>query len=268
MQKYENYWEITNEYGYNTKRFVETLRICVEYIDEIKSFNPNYTEASYSSCIYSELQGRLQSSPVLQSTRKGFKGNPKNGASVRKSINQLVKSGFIAPFLTGYHSLAKEYLQTNVNKKRNFLFSRVVYESSNFSYAITDKPSIKVRHINFLVNTLIENPEGKLSRDEIVALMLIDLRTYDRNFYPIDELRAFMILNQEDILGFKGRKYNQINYLWGLLSKLDEIYQKGEYICLKEDKKRVFGDIDDQNYTRKRDAYLHRLYKKTAARRK
>lgn len=261
MQIYETYWEITNEYGYNTERFVETLKICVEYIDEIKLVNPNYTETDYSSVIYNELQIRLQSSPILQSTRKGFEGKPKNEASIRKSINQLVKSGFINPFLTGYHSLAKEYLQTKVNKKRNFLFSRILYESSNFSYAITDKPDIKVRHINFLINTLIENPEGKLSKNEIIALMLMDLRTYNGNYYPIDELRNFIHFNQNYISEFQERKYNQITYLWGLLSKLDEIYQKDEFICLVEDKKRVFGDLEDTQYLRKRDPYLHRLYK-------
>lgn len=261
QQIYEDYWEITNEYGYNSERFVEALRICVEYIDEIKSVNPSYTEQDYSSEIYHKLQARLQSAPALQSTRKGFEGKPKNEASVRKSINQLVKSGFISPFLTGYHSLTKEYLQTKVSKKRKFLFSRVVYESSNFSYAITDKPNIKVRHINFLVNTLIENPEGKLCKNEIIALMLIDLRKYTGTFYPIDELRAFIFLNQDYISEFADRKYNQINYLWSLLSNLDEIYQKDDAICLEEDKKRIFGDIEDTQSNRKRDPYLHRLYK-------
>lgn len=262
MQIYEDYWEITNEYGYNSERFVETLRICVEYIDEIKKENPNYSERDYSESIYEELQKRLQTSPKLQSSRKSSLGTPKNLTSIRKSINQLVKAGFIQPYLIGYHDLCIDYLKTKVKKKRRILFSKIVYLNSNFSYAITDKPNIKVRHINFLVNTLIEHPEGKLSKNEIIALMLIDLRTYSHHYCAYLELQEFISKNQYYIDDFKRRKYNQIGYLWTLLSKLDDLQQDStkKYICFAEDAERIFGQLDG-GAARKRDPYLHRLYK-------
>ena len=60
-------------------------------------------------------------------------------------------------------------------------------------------------------------------------------------------------------IGFIERKYNQISYLTNFLKKLDDIVFVHDELYFEEDAKRIFGN--DSKEERKRDPYLHRLYK-------
>ena len=79
-QFYEEYWKLTNAFtDYNGSKFLDTLAVCAKYIDE------NSSEL-YSENKYLRLQDEV------------YKVNPINYISIRKSINQLVKMGFVNSF--------------------------------------------------------------------------------------------------------------------------------------------------------------------------
>ena len=72
-QTYEDYWKLTNAFtNYNGKKFLDTLKVCVAFIETHK-------EETYSENKYSRLQKEVQ---VVNSI--GL-------ISIRKAINQLVK---------------------------------------------------------------------------------------------------------------------------------------------------------------------------------
>ena len=235
-QFYEEYWKLTNAFtDFNGRKFIDTLAVCINFIDD-------YEQETYSEEKYSRLQDEIQ------------KVNPINKISIRKSINQLVKMGFINSFLVSYHSQAKEYIDSRTNKKRETLLSKIVYSNSSFNRAVNNESSVK--QINFLIQTLIE--KGKLSKEEIIALMLVDIKSYNEPFISEGELQVYVEKAKE--IGFIERKYNQIGYLYNLLGKLDNLVFVGEELYFKEDAKQIFGE-DLVNTTKKRDSYLHRLYK-------
>ena len=247
MQIYEKYWELTNEFtDYNNVRFCTVLEICLNFID-------NHKNQSYTNDLYNELQTKIQQNPVMISTKTG---QYKNLASVRKSINQLIKMGFIEPFLSGYTPLSREYMQAKTNQKRRILLSKIVYTHSGFTRSVTKHSDI--RQLNFLIKTLVEHPNGKLNKAEIAALMLVDLVNFPRDYLTEAELNHY--LQQGSQSGFIERKYNQISYLWNLLAKLDDLQCVGDDLYFAEDAQRIFGDLSTSS-TRKRDPYLHRLYK-------
>jgi hypothetical protein len=235
-QNYEDYWKLTNAFtNYNGSKFLDTLAVCIKFIDDFNT--EEYTENKYA---------RLQD--------EVYKVNPINLISIRKSINQLVKMGFINSFLVSYHSEAKEYLIAKTNRKRETLLSKIVYSNSSFNRAVNNDSTI--RQINFLVQTLIE--KGKLSKEEIIALMLVDIESYPYRFITNVNLQKYV--NEAFKIGFFERKYNQIGYLYNLLNKLDDLVFVEDDLYFKEDAKRIFGDelkVD----SKKRDSYLHRLYK-------
>ena len=235
-QFYEEYWKLTNAFtDYNGRKFIDTLTVCINFIDD-------FEHETYSEEKYSRLQDEIH------------KVNPINKISIRKSINQLVKMGFINSFLVSYHSQAKEYIDSRTNQKRETLLSKIVYSNSSFNRAVNNESSIK--QINFLIQTLIE--KGKLSKEEIIALMLVDIKSYNEPYISKGELQVFV--DEAKDIGFFERKYNQIGHLYNLLGKLDNLVFVGEELYFKEDAKQIFGE-DLVNTTKKRDSYLHRLYK-------
>lgn len=235
-QNYEEYWKLTNAFtDYNGKKFLDTLAVCVKFIDD-------FTNESYSEEKYNKLQLEVA------------KVNKINLISIRKSINQLVKMGFINSFLVSYHSQAKDYIEAKTNKKRETLLSKIIYSNSSFNRAVNNESSIK--QINFLIQTLIE--KGKLSKEEIIALMLVDIEKYNLPFIKSEELQKYVEKAKE--IGFIERKYNQIGYLYNILGKLDDLVFIKEDLYFKEDANQIFGE-DLKTFTRKRDPYLHRLYK-------
>ena len=236
QQNYEEYWKLTNAFtNYNGSKFLDTLKVCIDFIDA------NITE-EYSEDKYSRLQLEIE------------QVNPINLISIRKSINQLVKMGFINSFLVSYHPQAKDYINARTNKKRETLLSKIVYSNSSFNRAVNNESSIK--QINFLIQTLIE--KGKLSKDEIIALMLVDIEAQKETFLSNDDLKEY-VKEAKDI-GFLKRKYNQVGYLYNILGKLDDLVFVQEDLYFKEDAEQIFGE-DLKAITKKRDPYLHRLYK-------
>lgn len=236
QQNYEEYWKFTNAFtDYNGKKFLETLAVCINFIDK-------YRDEPYSEEKYSRLQTEVE------------KVNPINLISIRKSINQLVKMGFINSFLLSYHQQAKEYIESKTNKKRETLLSKIIYSNSCFNRAVNIDSSIK--QINFLIQTLIE--KGKLSKEEIIALMLVDIEAQNNPFISEIELQKYVTVAKKN--GFIKRKYNQVGYLYNLLGKLDDLVFVNDDLYFKEDAQQIFGE-DLTVITKKRDPYLHRLYK-------
>lgn len=202
-QIYEEYWFITDEFtNYMGKRFLTTLKECLDYIDFCKQNN------HYS---YPDLQNHLLNHPDLISSRTGL---PKNEISVRKSINQLVKFGFINPSSLWYHPLSDDYL-TNPNW---VTFSQIILATSNLRSSVSDYYPLRVNEINFLINTVSNHQNRSISIDELIGLMLVDITQYPQGFIDSNELQDYM--KKAIQTEFKSRKYNQINYLIDLLDKL------------------------------------------------
>lgn len=236
LQNYEDYWKLTNAFtNYNGEKFLKTLNICIDFID-------TYSTEKYSEEKYSRLQNKLENALGI------------NLISVRKAINQLIKMGFINPFLVSYHSSSKEYCKARTNKKRNTLLSKIVYSNSSFNRSVKNDSSI--RQINFLIQTLIE--QGKLSKEEIIALMLVDIESQDDSFLKESELKFYV--KEAKKIGFIDRKYNQVGYLYNILGKLNDLIFVNNELYFREDAEKIFGKelLTD---TKKRDPYLHRLYK-------
>ncbi len=235
-QFYEEYWRLTNAFtDYNGTKFLDTLAVCIKFIDDFKA-------EPYSEDKYSRLQNEV------------YIANPINHISIRKSINQLVKMGFINSFLVSYHPQSPEYIVAKTNRKRETLLSKIVYSNSSFNRAVNNESSI--RQINFLIQTLIEN--GKLSKEEIIALMLVDIAKHTETFISNIDLNKYVI--EAKNIGFIERKYNQIGYLSNLLGKLDDLVFVGDDLYFKEDAEQIFGE-DLVQSSQKRDPYLHRIYK-------
>ncbi|MFH0845846.1 MAG: HNH endonuclease signature motif containing protein [Patescibacteria group bacterium] len=235
-QTYEEYWKITNAFtDYNGDKFLNALRICLDFIDEYK--NEKYSEEKYK---------RLQT--LLIEDRN------MNGASVRKVINQLVKFGFIEPYLVSYTEEARDYLEAKTNRKRRSLLSKIVYSNSGFYKSVSNKSDL--HQISFLVNTMVE--VGELSKEDITALMLVDMENLNKDYLDRKELLTYVAKSQE--IDFVGRKYNQISHLMNLLGKLDDIIFVDNKLYFTEDAKQIFGEKLEKE-TRKRNPYLHLIYK-------
>ena len=236
-QKYESYWKITLEYtDFYDGKFIQTLDECIKFIDE--------NNKKYTPKLYSDLQHRINN--VV---------GPKNLASIRKSINELVKLGFIEPKLNGYHSSAKEYINAPTIRRRKSLLSKIVYSNSGFQKSITkidDK-----QQINFLIKTLEEC--GSLSKQQLKGIILSDIGAYPRGYLTREELEQLTIHAEQ--IQFDKRKYNQVDFLKNLLSKLDNITCVNNVIYFDEDAKKLFGEDRLSTKAKKRDPYLHRLYK-------
>src|SRR5699024_9614059 len=144
--------------------------------------------------------------------------------------------GFINSFLVSYHPQAKEYLEARTNRKRETLLSKIIYSNSSFNRAVNNESSIK--QINFLIQTLIE--KGRLSKEEIIALMIVDIETHNKSYISETELNLYVQEARE--IGFIERKYNQIGYLYNLLKKLDDLVFVNDDLYFKEDAERIFGE--------------------------
>lgn len=218
-QKYEDYWEYTAALTkYDGEKFLGTLGICVQFIDKYKS-------EKYSPKKYTRLQNEIKKFSNI------------NLLSIRKSINQLVKLGFILPFLKSYHPDTVEYIKAKTsNRKRKVLLSKIVYSHSNFNRAV-NKDS-KLNHVSFLINTLVEN--GQLTRSEVTGLMLVDISKYPKAGY-IKGANLKKFEKEAISIDFIRRKYNQVSHICNLLSKLSDIIWKKNILYFTEDAERIFG---------------------------
>jgi hypothetical protein len=235
MQKYENYWSLTLAYtNIHSDKFMNTLRAITYFID-------NNFDREANVEYYNDLQLYVGSINGLQ------------GTSLRKSINQFVKLGFVNS-LKSYNRESIEFLSARTNRKRQTLFSKIVYRYSTFSSSITKY--IEQKEINFLLKTVEE--VGSLTKDNIIGLMNVDIISYSKGYLTFDELNDYT--QQAIKSGFTKRKYNQVAYLFNLLKKLDDIVFMDNKLYFEDDAKVIFGE-DLKQESKKRDGYLHRLYK-------
>lgn len=243
-QNYEEYWKITLEYtDFNDKSFLTTLKMVVDKIDLLNHREIYY----YNPKDYKDLQNKI------------LDKIPKNITSTRKAINQCVKLGFVNPELQSYHKLTKDYLSAKTDRKRQTLFSKIVYSNSKFNRSTTD--GTDGNQINFLIKTLEEI--GVLTKKDIYALMLINIENHPIGYASFEELSYYRKIADE--IGFLSRKYNQYSFLINILGKLEQIVfvrkpKKDFEIYFTEDAKRIFGE-DLELESKKRDPYLHLLYK-------
>jgi len=234
-QNYEEYWSLTNAFtDYNSAKFLQTLKICVEFIEEFK-------DEKYSQEKYERLQSRANFDDI-------------NEISVRKRINQLVKLGFIAPQLISYNLDSLEYIKANTNRRRTSLLSKIVYSSSKLNASV--KQTSALHQINFLLKTLEE--VGKLHINDIIGLMRVDISSVERGYLELSEVET--VRDRAKDINFQDRKYNQIGHFLNLLKKLDDLVIVGELLYFEEDAQVVLAQ-ELQNKSTKRDSYLHRIYK-------
>jgi putative restriction endonuclease len=235
-QNYEKYWKLTNSYTkYDGDLFLKVLEICVRFIDEFKNepFSPKKN---------SRLQIRIQDVTGI------------NLISVRKAINLLVKLGFINSFLVSYPNESIEYINAKTHRKRKPIFSKIVYSFSSFNKSV--KNDSKLHQLKFLINTLVE--VGKLSKEDIIALMLVDIESIEKGYLTNEELKYYFDIANNN--GFIARKKNQISYLTNLLKKLDDIVFVKNELYFTEDARQIFGE-NLEITTGKRNPYLHLIYK-------
>jgi len=243
IQNYEEYWKLTLEYtDFNSDAFITTLSIILDKID-----NTGYIK---SSSFYNDLQIE-----VLSKVPKTSSNIENQLASTRKAINQFIKMGFVESGFASYHPMAREYINARTARKRKTILSKIVYESARFNASATRASPIN--QMSFLINTLVEN--GKLTKMQLAAIMLVDIPTCSAGYLTSIELdQKYWELQKE---AFDQRKYNQIAYFCNLLNKLDDIVFHNDELYFTEDANRLFGDLRKEATTRKRDQYLHLLYK-------
>ena len=200
-QQYENYRKLTVEYtDIQEERFIGTLGLIIQFIDREND--------NYSSRKYKKLQNLIDSY------------FPKRDlASVRKSINQFVKLGFIDFNLTSYHERSKEFIKAVTNEQRSEIFTEIFITNASFNRSVTKDDNFK--DVKFIFKTLSE--VGELSTDNIAALMSIDnhYELYPNGYINRDKLDQ--LTRSEQVQAFKSRKYNQIGYCINFLKQLDNI---------------------------------------------
>ncbi|EGP0013826.1 HNH endonuclease signature motif containing protein [Enterococcus faecium] len=238
-QKYENYWKLTVEYtDIHKAPFRNTLSMIVDFIDTHSDLKSNY-----NSTLYKELQTEI----YLVYKKKDL-------ASTRKSINQMIKLGFIHPGLKGYHRLTPQFIRATTKEKRNLIFSEIFYTSANFQSSVKNDNS-HIKNINFFLKTLMYKKNQKLNKKEIVALISSDITSYPKGYMSEQEIESQIQWNKFN--KFEQRKYNQISYFFCFLK-----YVPG--ITISDDKSLVYYTEDaniklSSNIDVKRDPTLFRI---------
>ncbi len=237
QQNYEDYWRITVEYtDIHGERFNGTLQLIVDYID-------NNDVSKYTPKLFDDLQNIVDAKYP-----KADKG------SIRKSINQFVKLGYINYELKSYHQYTKPFLEAKTKRRRHELFSRILYSNSSLNRSVTENSD--TNEINFLIKTLEE--VGKLTKKDIEALMLVNISEVKKGYLNSSELNEYK--KEAKSIDFKMRKYNQVAYLFNFLNKLNDVTFVNDELYFEEDAKHIFGD-DYEDKKTARDPYLHRIYK-------
>lgn len=233
-QIYESYWQITLEYSdFCGKPFNDVLRIIVDYIDTKVDKTLGITKENYQ-----ELQNII------------MKVYPKSDISTRKSINQFFKLGFINNFGKSYHYLTRDFLNETDKEHKKLIYSKIVYDNASFSRSYNKASN--VNEMQFLLKTL--EVCGKITKDELLAVMFADIDSYPNGYLTPIELSAQ--LSKVLIDKTAERKYNQRNYLFSLCANLTDIYVNRNIMSLDPSIM-----IDNREKARVRDPYLQRLYK-------
>ena len=237
-QVYEKYWNYTAAFtDFNGEKFLNTLKACLDYIDA-------HMVQEYSSEKYTSLQEYLNEVEYCEDL-----------ASQRKRINQLVKLGFIKPYLVGYPSESREYVNAPTDKKRKNILSKIVYKYANLCNATTN--DVHSKQLAFFLKSLEEI--GSFNERDLATLMTIDITSFNKDFANREDLNTQYA--EVDIEGFMERKYNQVKHLKNLLGKLDDLVLHDNVIYFQTDALRLFGgNVEDRRIVR--DPYLQRVYKK------
>lgn len=254
-QQYDEYWKLTVEYtDIFGAKFNNTLKTIVKYIDDnIDKINDldiqKYNNKDKTEKLkFQELYGNLQNI-IFKIYHKADFG------SIRKSINQFVKLGFINPYLKKYHKLTKKFLNTPANEKemKQSIFSEIFYDNASFNSSITNDNTDK-KEINFLLKTLMYHPKKLLSKKDIIALMVTDLSSFSKGYLTVDELKSQY--NYSEAIDFEENKYNQIHYMFTFLNMMPDLTaHKDRGVAFTEDGF-ILSDIDTT-----RDPYMYALYK-------
>ena len=254
-QQYDEYWKLTVEYtDIFGAPFNNTLKVIVKFIDDnIEKIN-NIDIEKYKSknkeekSKFQDLYGELQSIIFTIYHKEDF-------GSIRKSINQFVKLGFISPYLKGYHKLTKKFLNISSSDKemKKSVFSEIFYDNASFNSSITNNNTNK-KEINFLLKTLMYHPDKVLSKQDIIALMVTDLSSFSKGYLTADELKEQY--NYSKAIDFEENKSNQIAYMFTFLNLMPDLTaHKDKGVAFAEDGL-VLSDIDTT-----RDPYMHALYR-------
>ena len=238
-QQYDSYWKLTVEYSdIHGTLFTNVLNLIVKFIDDHNLSNGNCT-----TDLNKELQNIV------------YKINPKEDmGSVRKSINQFIKLGFVNPGYRGYHPLTKKFLTCKDEKEREWICTQIFYESGSLNSSYTNDTTDH-KEVNFLLKTLAYN--GRLTKNDLMGLMVTDVARYKRGYLLPEELEKQY--HYALSINFDENKYNQIEYLIGFLKYMPELsYENG--VLEFEDNKSVVAGNDV--VSEKRDPILMRIYRK------
>lgn len=241
-QEYDQYWKLTVEYSnIHGESFRDTLRIIIRFMDENEEVIKNKEKTT--SVLYKELQERVAS--VFEKV---------DGGSVRKSINQFVKLGFVKPHFKSYHKLSKRFLNASTNEQREIIFSQIYYISATLSSAITVDHS-DTREINFLLKTLMYHPLKKLTEKDIISLMNTDISQHSKGYLSKTELERRY--EYAKLINFDKKKYNQIGYFYRFLKLVPGLTVDKRDVMYTEDASEILsGSIDTT-----RDPLMFRIMK-------
>ena len=218
-------YTVANSDLYGTK-FHKILEICKDFIDA--------HEGKFNQALYSDLQDSLQQNiPV---TGNGW------DATQRKRINQLVKLGFIFPYLRGYPKEVLDFLnsENDIQKKKKVL-SKVIHKYANFQNTVTKNNELWDGHVDFLIRTLKECKV--LTNYEIIALMTYNYPLREKEFLShSDVVELAEKMNSSGVLG---RKYTQGVHFINLLSKLDNISLSNGKIYFENNAKTCLYDEEE-----------------------
>lgn len=232
-QQYDEYWKLTVEYDdIHGEYFNKVLKIIVDFIDD-----ENLKEDKCTPVLNAKLQRQVNEL------------NPKaNMASVRKSINQFIKLGFVYPKYKGYHELTKRYLNTEDERDKELLFTQIFYENaslnSSYSRNNTDK-----KEISFLMKTLVYN--GKLSKFDLIGLMVTNVLDFSKGYLNRDELNIQYKKAVE--MNFSEKKYNQIEYLIKFLKYMPNLSYENDELLF------VDSQVGEE-YVKEKDLVISEIY--------
>lgn len=256
-QKYEEYWKLTlSQTNFDSPQFIRSLKLVIDHIDKYDLSNKKFKDLvkDVNSKKYKFNNNVVHNDELAQTLRSVFRNDDSSGATTRKQLNTLIKLGFIKPFYQGYPSGSKEYITANpVERKR--IFSDILYKYSSFNSSQTFDDSNN-NQIQFLINTLLNKKNKKLSESEIIGLMNID--THNKSYATEKEINQNSVYSS--IIGFEKRKYNQIRYIGNILKKMNFIsFNKDplEFFLTKDS-----GELIEIQGPTKRDPYRFGLMKK------
>ncbi|CUR64579.1 hypothetical protein [Leuconostoc gasicomitatum] len=256
-QQYEKYWKLTlSQTDFSSPQFIRSLQIVVNHIDKYDLSNKQFNELvkNVNAKRFHFNNNVVHNDELANTLRSIFNNDDATGASTRKQLNTFIKLGFVKPFYRGYAQGVKEYIKAN-DADRKRIFSDIVYSNSSFNSSQTVDDSNN-NQVHFLINTLLNKKNKKLSEQEIVGLMNVD--THKKSYASEKEISQNVAYSE--FIEFKKRKYNQIRYIGNILKKMNFIafnMNPMEFFLTKDS-----GELIEKQGSTKRDPYRFGLMKK------